>query len=582
MLKIVLICAILLSFGLQAAAASLAITRVWPEKIVTKPGETAVITVDVANTGKTDETATVALAIRYGLDERDTLPPQALTVPAEKTATTHFSYPVPAGRKWGHEAVATLIDAAGALISSGHDYFTVGANPWELGHYITCFMMRGAKASGRIDKTQLPGWRKNYITTFEGYSWEPSVFDGMAPDVDSWRSGQGNYKESKEDWQYLLQQAHKQGIAGVTYIQSVSYGPAGIDFARRHPDWLTYNAKGRPPANFNVAQLTACRDQPEEQGFGTFGGVTTGCFLPSKLLVGDWWIDQVIKSVEMFGWDGFRSDGNPNVVNGYDIAGTLVEQEKGHDYNAEFLRKVRQRLTARFPHFLFGWNNVAGGYPEIYNSAAEEAVMLKDAYSLNEFFRGAVQPNSPFHPWKKAVFYLQQEADAVRNGGGFPHAGWMGSNRYLEAITSACGTHLDTPDASGYRRFEFRWSEFLWDNTLRFVRPAESAVTVTGSDAVWWKDFVQSREMPGGGKRVTVNLVNMPEKDDDGWAGKAPAPAANVTVMFTTPPGLILKKLMALSPDTDGDVIPLTPAANGAITLPKIVVWTLVVAEFGK
>jgi hypothetical protein len=88
--------------------------------------------------------------------------------------------------------------------------------------------------------------------------------------------------------------------------------------------------------------------------------------------------------------------------------------------------------------------------------------------------------------------------------------------------------------------------------------------------------------MPGGGKRVTVNLVNMPEKDDDGWAGKAPAPAANVTVMFTTPPGLILKKLMALSPDTDGDVIPLTPAANGAITLPKIVVWTLVVAEFGK
>ncbi|MEO0249439.1 MAG: hypothetical protein ABIN58_07840 [candidate division WOR-3 bacterium] len=39
--------------------------------------------------------------------------------------------------------------------------------------------------------------------------------------------------------------------------------------------------------------------------------------------------------------------------------------------NAEFLRKVRRELRNRFPEFLFGWNNVAGGYPKMYNSDQE-------------------------------------------------------------------------------------------------------------------------------------------------------------------------------------------------------------------
>ncbi|MHB9025487.1 MAG: hypothetical protein ACYC7E_15180 [Armatimonadota bacterium] len=374
-------------------------------------------------------------------------------------------------------------------------------------------------------------------------------------------------------------------MAAVTYIQCFSYGPYGMDFARRHPELLTYGKDGRiAGAWFDVDQLTAWRENPEAQDYGTPGGITTGSFLLKNEKMGDYWIEQLIKSAEMFGWDGFRSDGNPGIISGHDYKGTLSELKDAGAENARFLTKVRRKLTERFPNYLFGWNNVAGGYPQMYNSVGEEAVMLRNAYSLFEHFRSAVQPNSVFHPWKKAVFYLQQEAEAIRRLGGFPHAGWMGSHRYLEAVASACGQQVDTwaGDAklANYRRFEFRWSEFLWDNTLRFVRPGSDAVSVNAPAQVWWTDFVHVRDLPGGGRRLIVHLLNMPEKDDDAWADRAPAPAKDVKITINTPAGLKLAKIAVLSPDTEGDTVPVSPAADGSITLPQVAVWTVVVAEF--
>ncbi len=574
---------LLLALALPAWCGDLTVTRVWPEKICYQPGETARFAVDVANSGEAAVDAAVTMAVLYGLEGRDDLTPQTLTVPAQGQATTTFTYPVPADRKWGHEVIAHVAES-GAEAVSGHEFFTVGKNPWEVGHYLTLFSIRGAKENGQIDNSLLPKHRKAYVTCLEAYSNMPSPFDDMTPDSETWRSGQGWYPEGKSDWQYMVQRAHENGMAVVTYIQYFSYGPVGFDFARRHPEWLTYNKAGRPNAWFDVDQLTKDRYQPELQDPHTPGGITTGSFLPSKQVVGDFWIDEVSRSKEMFNWDGFRSDGTPGVVGGYDVTGKLEELKDPAAANTQFVRKLRTELTKRFPDFLFGWNNVAGGYPQMYNSETEEDMMLPGAYSLYEHFNSAGNPASVYHPWKKAAFYLQQECVPIRRRGGFSHAGWMGSNRYLEAVASASGVQIDgwgDPDNwPNYRRFEFRWSEYLWDCDLRYVRPGAEAVTVTGPERVWWEDFVNARDLPDGGKRTIVHLLNMPENDDDGWADQPPAPAENVRVAFTVPAGMKLSKIAAMSPDVPGDAIPVTPAADGSVTIPSVTVWTVVVAEF--
>jgi hypothetical protein len=585
----------LLALTLPALAGDLSVKQVWPEKLCYKPGETATITVTVANAGgNAIADVSVDLAVIWGLDNRDRLPAQKVNVPANGEAKVAFSYPIPADRKWGHEAVASVGSVASVggalspdqLTGSGHEFFTVGANPWEVGHYLTLFNLRGAKANKQIDDSMLPRFRNGYTTCLEAYSVLPSQFDGMTSDTETWRSGQGWYSEGKSDWQYLVQRAHENGMAVVTYIQYFGYGPVGFDFARRHPDWLTYDKTGRPNAWFDVDQLTNDRYEPESQPAHTPGGIVSGLFRPSEGIVGDYWIDQCIKSSEMFGWDGFRSDGQPGLVEGYDSTGKLEPLPDPAAANAAFMAKTRKVLGERRPGYLFGWNTCVFGYPMKISSEAEFDVIVPGSYCLYEFFNSAGEPSSVYHPWKKAAFYLQQECTPIRQRGGFSHAGWMPSNRYLEAVSSASGVQIDgwpSPSAvnwPNYRRFEFRWGEYLWDCNLRYVRPAADAVKVAGPASVWWEDLVNARDLPGGGKRVVVNLINLPEKDDDGWADKPPAPAQNVKVTFATPAGKKLAAVVAMSPDVPGDVIPVTPAADGSVTIPRLAVWTVVVAEF--
>jgi hypothetical protein len=466
-------------------------------------------------------------------------------------------------------------------LAVGGEFFTVGTNPWEVGHYMTCFGLYGGKKDGSIDSYRIAGYRKGYITCVEAYSMMPSVFDNMTPASDIWWEGQGGLKEGKEDWQYLVQRCHENGMAVVTYIQYFSYGADGFDFARRHPGWLTYGKDGRPNAWFDVDQLTAMRYEPELQKPNTPGGITCGLFVPSNQAVGDYWIDQCIKSSEMFGWDGFRSDGEPGLVEGYNYAGKLEPLADPGPSNAAFMAKTRQTISAHRPGYLFGWNTSVFGYPEKISSEEEFDVIVPGSYCLYEFFNSAGQPSSVYHPWKKAAFYLEQEATPIRRRGGFSHAGWMPSNRYLEAVASASGVQIDTwSQPANYRQFEFRWAEFLWDCNLRYVRPGASAVQVEGPAQVWWEDFVHTRVLPGGGKRVIVHLLNMPDKDDTAWADKPPAPAENVKVTFAAPPGMKLARIGAISPDVPGDVIPVTPAADGSVTIPQVALWTAVVAEF--
>jgi len=572
-----------------AWAGTLTVTRVWPERIVYKSGETARIDVEIANASKAEATATVSLVVRYGLDATDEVPAQTVTVPAGGKATAKFAYAVSKDRKWGHEAVATLRDADGAVQSTGREYFTVGGNPWEVGHYRTLFYIRGAKKDGRIDGQILPGFRKMYITTIEAYDWAPSHFDCMTPSTNVWRSGQSNYKEGKEDWQYLVRRAHDMGMSVVTYIQSSTCGPVGLEFVRRHPDWLAYDAEGRPRVQyFDVDQLATRQadpdvDVPNNAAFYAL----TGRFLPGHSHVGDYWIQEMIRSKEMFNWDGFRSDGTPGPTSGRDYTGKLSEWKDPDAAQAEFVTKVRRELTSRHPDFRFGWNFRVFD-PEGRNTSPKEAnTVIPGCYMLWEAFNSSPHPSSVLHDWKRMAHEVQREAGYIRERGGFSHVGWMPSNRYMESVVSASGSHTDSWAQKGskegytnYRRFELRWAEFLWDIALRYVRPGSDAVSVEGPAQVWWKDFVHTRDLAGGGKRVIVHLLNMPEEDDEAWADRPPAPAADVKVTFKTQDGKKHKKIAVLSPDTEGDVVTVTPGADGSVTIPEVTLWTLVVAEF--
>jgi len=121
-------CMLLLTSTHAVWCGNITIARVWTEKICYKPGETAKITVDVANSGNAAVSSQVSLSVSHGLDSHDVLPAQTLTIPAKGKATVTFTYAVPPDRKWGHEVVATATEP-GAEAATAREYFTVGKNP---------------------------------------------------------------------------------------------------------------------------------------------------------------------------------------------------------------------------------------------------------------------------------------------------------------------------------------------------------------------------------------------------------------------------------------------------------------------
>lgn len=568
--------------------AGLEIVRIWPDKIVYKPGEKAKIDVEIMNSDNQPKNVNISLIVNYGIDGKDKLPTQTVYIQGKEKKKVEFIYQIPEDRKWGHQAVASILDSEGNILKTESEYFSVGKNPWELGHYMTCFNIRGWKKSGKADKTVI-SYRQAYITAVEMFAWAPSDFDDMTPETEFWRSGQTGTTWSKEDLKYLIEKLHQNGMIAINYYNNASWGPAGAEFLRKHPDWVTYDEKGRPLVGcFYVEKLASLYKNPDQQISMSFIA-KTGAFLPTKMIVGDHFINEVIKSVEMFGWDGIRSDGNPVVTSGYDYTGKFYELKDLDTPNAEFLNKVRTKLTEKFPDFLFGWNymttDVAGGLKAGPKSLK---VMVPDAYVLWESFRKSRSPSSPFHNWKKMVKGLHKEIESVKKLGGFPHQGWMPTNKYLEAVVSSCGGHLDgygwrwgkrrrRKELLNYRRFEFRWAEFIWDNSLRYVENPQEILKVKAPERVWWKEFVHKKELEGK-ERIIVHFVNMPERDDDAWTDTPPQPAENIKIKFKEKP----EKFIVLSPDVEGDIVSVSYSSDGTITIPSLKIWTMVIAEYRR
>jgi len=565
------------------------ITDVRSEKVCYRPGQTAMFRITLSNAGEIAAKGRLVVDVLHGLDEREPVGSQPVALEAKTQKQLEFTWPVPSGRKWGHEVRARLLGSDGRLLSELSETFTVGHNPWEVGHYRTLFGIRGCKNSGRIEKVLMPGFRNAYVTCIEAYSWQPSVFDEMSPDMETWVSGQGNYREGKEDWQYLVRLAHQNGMSVVTYIQSISYGVCGLEFVRRHPRWMPFTKDGNMVGWFNVDKLALAHADPENVKGGTFGGWAVGAFINTD--VGEYWIEEVMRSTEMFGWDGFRSDGTPMPSSGYDYRGDHIDLAgKDEKARVSWTEHIRRRLRERYPGFVFGWNHRVHTRDWKVLEPSFHAAYAKGSYMLWEGFRGSPQPTSPLHDWKKMVEGLHRECEWIAEHGGFSHVGWMASNRYLEAIVSACGAQVDTWSVvSPYRRFEVRYGGYLWDNALARVAEPDRLVSVkcpphpTPGAELWWRDFVWQRDIPSGKRRLIIHLINQPAGTDDAWNDSPPAPLKSIEVSFRVPRERAAR-VFWLSPDNgEGFSQDLEVVRRGdfaVVTIPQLVVWDVIVAEF--
>lgn len=571
------------------------INDVSAQKVCFKPGETATFSGTITYAGNQAASLLCKMQIVSELDKTEpVLEQQILFNPGEKKTITG-KWKVPDDRKWGH-SLKLEVTVPGHTATTSWAFFAVGKQPWQVGHWAGVCNFGQLADANEVKQKLVAIYKRWHNTAVDVFSWQPSGWETMAPVEDEWRSGQTGYKETKRNIKALIDGCHEAGINVFSYYQGSSWGPAGVEFLRTHPQWWNYDRFGRPfpgLCNYDVEILD------KMSGTEPVPGQTNQWFSSGviwKPEMKDFMFNQIKKSVEMFGWDGLRSDGLPTPGNVYDSQGKFhkVVSDDADEEQVKWTSYIQKWLTKNIgSDFLMHYN--AGGVAYGLEKQSKKAFQAKarGVYCLWEGAYLASIPGTDLNNMKTFASYLHEEVAAAREVGGYRHAGYMRATSELqEATGTACGVKLQimngwdnqpSPATWGpypYLSFTFRFSRYFWDPDIRHVVDSSKLFSVKAPSRLWWDDLVQQRIEKDGTRYYMVHMINLPENYPTNQQPADPATGVEITYKNTS------KQIDAFVLTPDGTdvysdfVKPLTinKSEDGiTVKVPNIKLWSVVV-----
>ena len=563
-----------------AADPSVQLIRVFPGKVRYLRGETGGIRVTLKNIGLTAEVVTVEGGLTQELARVTALAPRQVTLPAGKEVTATLPFTAP-DHDYGCEA-QVRVRQGDTLLAQGRDMFAVADDLWKI-----------ANGAGGIDIMTMSGFgfvnpakdlqtaRDHYYTWWEKMFWPPDDFGDMTPPTEAWFSGQGGRYETKRVIKAFMGMAKANGIASVTYGKGTAGGPAGWELARRHPDWFTQDMLGRPVGIYDTA-VFARWDSPVGEAFPKTERFDRGWWYlyPDlrRLDTLDWGIDQLIKSTEEYGWDGVRFDGGFTYNSGNDEVATRN------------LRRMKERIWAKYPHFAFGENysyTLSNPDPAAISHSTRELITAGGHYMQEGIRQWMYASNGRYKTYRD---YWQREsasADILRQIGATYHfiydARATVAGQYKFVLGTVAGAHpvygdsAVAPGCANWGRFLARWSAYVWDVNLRNLPDTE--VQVGGN--LWTAG--KARVVDAKTAATVVHLIVPPTQDEVQAPDVALGPpAANVLVRVHLPARDQVLRAAAIAPEQPDEPLLLPVAREGewaSVTVPEVKSWTMVVFE---
>ena len=592
-----------------------AVAKVWPAKIRFRPDEWASGTVTLINGAAQPAQGKLTVSILSGLDQRQELLSQQVALKAGEVQRVPVVWRVAADEAFGRELRAELTDAGGQVLDARGEYFTVGRNNYRLGQ---CRLVQpwtfdvGAKTLPYITPQDrwdewVPGIRRAGAVVLEYFFWTPDDFGNLTPEEDHWFSGQSGYLCSQADVHAVIDAAHQNGIAAVTYgknIMSVSgrqVSRDGLTLIRQHPEWAQWMVTGQPKWFFDVDRygwtFDQFRERTQTKGKVEWNGVATNCDEMDCVRYG---YEEIVRSAQKYGWDGVRFDDHftlePVWDGGVNFDGTVYE--RGGDFEALSARNnrlARQIMREQDPDFLIGYN-YAGTYgqrgiryPDAFAETAVDGQFIMLEWS-------GWWPDS-LKLWGKVVATLSEENHRVQRLGGVPGLCHMGTknpkadqvHRWESAINYASQGHyynVSNEDAVVRNtRFMLRYGGLLYDERTQFVPEGDKLFKVIAPGPCVWKPFIHERPLGNNTKLLSVSVINLDPDGDINTMALPPAPLANATVEFSVPAGWKITKAWLLDPDGQSPCIEVkVPAVEGTVPvkLTNIQCWNLLVFELAS
>lgn len=603
-----LLVSLLLLTTLAPVAAQPSVTlSLWPDKVLYTPGETARFAVTAVNSGKDAVAGTLSVRAGWEMDESEQVAQQPLNLAPGETKKLEFTWKT--RDVLGCEARAELL-AGEQIVATSGEYFSVCPQKEILrvslhGEYPGLFTYGTPDYLASIP-AKVESLRRAYCNVMEFFGWCPDNFASLAPARDLWAN---SYFESKTALQQAVAAGHALGVRSLHYAAGYTWSRPGYDLVRTHPQFAVYDGKGRPLAGgtLNVQWADFGAHPDVRAGYAQAGACWQGAFINfARRDAVDWGIKELIESKKMFGWDGVRFDGHFVVPTAYtagclDLDGKpLPSGDEGERITAANTLYTKEQVFKTFPDYLFMYNGAT--YDAVHNRPLSDGVSMASRGGLvaDESYRTYYEVVSAWNSWKAFADRLVQEADRCRASGGFA-GGYMpppwcvnpAVDRLQYCLLFAAqnhpffsfpdqdraadvgGTHF--PLQKDIFRFVTRYSAFIWGREQERVKQPDRLVAVDTAGKVWWKDFVYERKRADGRRFVIVQLINEPPSEFiQAEKQELPPPLADVTVKFAQP----VKRAWVASYEPALNC-QATDAPGGVVKVPRLAVWTMVVAEMG-
>ena len=462
------------------------------------------------------------------------------------------------GRTGGFAMIGRLYDGD-KLLHERREYFGSAKYASLIGH-TTGMPVSSRGQTKRYLEEYLPRMRRSYTLSTMRYGWSECVATELTPEKEEWISSFNAYRESKKDMMNVIKALQAQGIEVYSYVKHWAFGNAGMEFIRKNPEWAGYRANGHFWGSFSSDEIQhQVRRKNEDDSIQL-------CFEPDEggktFSRVDKYIDEIMRSQKMFGWNGVFFDSAPGLGGTHNWKGESFSEKyefDGMHIAAKLMEYHNNELKRRGgKHFDVGMNYYVGT-PNAWMADTFRARNANSFYVYEQLNRlewsGTTYKEAwnLWHYWYNAVGFTTR---AARADGGQMFAGYIlqGSPAFQNIYSAmtiaqggqiACHIHHMSAGHENIFRLALRMSQFIYGRNVRIAPRLTHILSVNASREQFWQEHVFERYNKDGKLTdITLQLVNPPtETNARQYTDIEPPMISGAQVTFRIPEG---RKLMGV------------------------------------
>ena len=622
------------------AAAGAPVLEVATDKIAYPPGADVSLTVKVANRTKGKLVGDLEVTTAYDLAGRHLVLREAIRLDPGQQLSRTAAWTSPKEELWGCEALADLT-GDGSTVASARRVFVVSDNiPKAAANYtgISPWLYRSN------DKDPVAYAFEKYqrlaVPILEFYCWPPSNWGHIYPKTKRWICGQMRYPMTFEEIDPGVAHAHRRNMLVMSYARVTLEGAEGYKWAKQHPDEVWYRKPDANLTEMSQEQVEVWENAPKDPKYSLarrndLKRWTAVAKLDDPETLDDG-IDQYIRAVKRFGFDGIRWDWHPgsyyqpildwdlrissgNSVHAlyYDHRGRPHVPTDPDDAYLKIVRRWKKRMAAALPSLVLGyniqaWNSVKvddysisafAKHPRAHAAVLPGAVILDEKHFVN--LPGSKRSAGMHMEWSRSRKFWLRGNRLLKQFGAYHYTGGMPNKvsepflLHAHSLAYACGARCfgvavpHVKHSAAYENlltFAQRYSQYLFHPSSIPLHASGDAefggrVLVKASRPVVWEEFGQY-VTDRGHLTIVAQLWNQPVTDKmELKQCDEPPTVESATVTLCQPIGMPWAKAKAYALSFEWEPWQRTVAADTSrptveIEMPAFRYWALAVLQY--